>query len=167
MRIGTAETCIRGKGDVIAVALVPEPVSQHDSCVFLRLGQEMFRMTEHRLAELGIRTRHFTILAVLDHSGPRSQQQLSVETGIDTSTMVAAIDELHAAGLAVRAKDPSDRRRSIVTVSDRGRATLADANAMMESISVEVFGCLSASAHKSLSATLAILNSAMPVGSGR
>ena len=124
-------------------------------------------MTEHRLAELGIRTRHFAILAVLDHSGPRSQQQLSVETGIDTSTMVAAIDELHAAGLAVRAKDPSDRRRSIVTVSDRGRATLADANAMMESISVEVFGCLSASAHKSLSATLAILNSAMPVGSGR
>ena len=81
-------------------------------------------MTEHQLSELGIRTQHFTILAVLDHSGPRSQQQLSVETGIDTSTMVAAIDELHAAGLAVRAKDPSDRRRSIVTVSEQIRENI-------------------------------------------
>ncbi|MYR08340.1 MarR family transcriptional regulator [Gordonia sp. SID5947] len=141
--------------------LVPEPISRHDSCVFLRVGQEIFRITERRLAHLGIRTRHFTVLAVLDHGGSQSQQALSAATRIDTSTMVAAIDELSTLKLVTRAKDQTDRRRSVIAITEAGAATLARANEVMGTVGDDVFADISPADRAQLTTILATLNAGL------
>ena len=45
--------------------LIPDMVADHTSCLLSKLGQVMFRVSEDRLAGLGLRTRHFMILKVL------------------------------------------------------------------------------------------------------
>ena len=48
----------------------------------------------------GLRGYHFRLLAALDQYGPSSQAELGRRTGIDRSDVVAALNELDAAGLA-------------------------------------------------------------------
>ena len=60
----------------------------------------------------------------LARSGPKSQAKLGDWLGFDRTTMVALVDQLEAAGYAVREKDPDDRRAYLVGLTDEGRALL-------------------------------------------
>jgi DNA-binding MarR family transcriptional regulator len=64
---------------------------------------------------------HFRLLATLAEFGPASQASLGRRTGIDRSDVVAAINELATAGHVSRSPDPSDGRRNIITLTERGR----------------------------------------------
>jgi DNA-binding MarR family transcriptional regulator len=44
--------------------------------------------------------------------------------GLDPSGLVGAIDELERMGLVERRRDPADRRRYVLGLSDEGTATL-------------------------------------------
>jgi MarR family transcriptional regulator, lower aerobic nicotinate degradation pathway regulator len=64
------------------------------------------------------------LLAALEEFGPASQASLGRRTDMDRSDVVAAINELAVKKLAERAADQNDRRRSIVTITAKGRAHL-------------------------------------------
>lgn len=70
--------------------------------------------------------KHQGCLAVIEDEGPISQQSLSARIGIDRSTMVTLVDELEAAGLATRTRNPADRRAYALEVTDAGRSWLTD-----------------------------------------
>jgi MarR family transcriptional regulator, lower aerobic nicotinate degradation pathway regulator len=72
----------------------------------------------------GLRALHLASLAEL-RAGPRSQQALGEVTGADPVRLVGVLNDLEAEGLVSRRRDPLDRRRHIVEVSDLGRARLA------------------------------------------
>ncbi|HSU34565.1 MAG TPA: MarR family transcriptional regulator [Propionibacteriaceae bacterium] len=60
-------------------------------------------------------------LAATDGLG---QTELAARLGITTGATTALIDRLESAGIARRAAHPSDRRRSVVTLTDQGHAVV-------------------------------------------
>jgi MarR family transcriptional regulator, lower aerobic nicotinate degradation pathway regulator len=101
------------------------------------------RQVGDRLATLGSRKWHYAILAALEEFGPDSQSGLSDRTGIYRSDLVAAINELTARGLVVRAPDPADRRRNAITLTDEGRRHLKRLDALIADAEAEFLAPLS------------------------
>jgi len=82
----------------------------------------------------GWRGYHFRLLAALDQHGPGSQANLSRQTGIDRSDVVATVNQLVGAGLADRHTDPADRRRNVIAVTDDGVETLHRLDAALKAV---------------------------------
>src|SRR5581483_7934315 len=57
--------------------------------------------------------------------GEASQQQLCQALGVDSGNMVELVDGLEALGYAQRRRDPRDRRRYLLALTDDGRAAFA------------------------------------------
>jgi DNA-binding MarR family transcriptional regulator len=119
------------------MAALPENIAQsgppgvhhalvkHTGFLLARMGHVAAKQFSGRLEELGLTTRMWGALNVLDAEGAITQQTLGKCTGIDPSSMVSTIDDLEAAGLVERRQHPSDRRAHALHVTDDGRATLA------------------------------------------
>jgi DNA-binding MarR family transcriptional regulator len=84
------------------------------------------------LARRGLRPLQYMILLILDSGGGLSQQELCAAAGIDSGNMVELLDGLEALEYATRARDARDRRRHVVTITERGRAVLAQLRPAIE-----------------------------------
>jgi DNA-binding MarR family transcriptional regulator len=100
-------------------------LAKHTGFLLSRLGTLSRKRFGELLEELGLTTRMWAALNVLEHEGPIAQHALGRLIGIDPSSMVATIDELEAAGLVERRRHPTDRRSHALHVTDAGRETLA------------------------------------------
>jgi len=98
----------------------------------------------------GVRGYHFRLLAALEQYGPTSQADLGRHTGIDRSDVVATLNELVEARLAVREPDPADRRRNVVTITARGTRTLERLDAVLDGVQEELLTPLTPSERKTL-----------------
>jgi MarR family transcriptional regulator, lower aerobic nicotinate degradation pathway regulator len=78
------------------------------------------------LAGWRIRPLQYLILVVLDSGGGVSQQELCATAGVDSGNMVELLDGLEALGYASRARDPRDRRRYVVTITQQGKSALGE-----------------------------------------
>jgi DNA-binding MarR family transcriptional regulator len=104
-------------------------------------------MYAHRIvadvfAGAGARGHHYRLLASLAHEGPASQASLGRRTGIHLSDMVAALNEMQAAGFVARSPDPADRRRNVITLTPAGRERLGELSDSVRHIQEEVFAPL-------------------------
>lgn len=70
----------------------------------------------HTLRDLAV----LTVLAVR----PLSQSQLGTLLHVNRTVMISVIDGIEAAGYACRDRDPADRRRYALRITDEGRAAL-------------------------------------------
>src|SRR5260370_13469671 len=84
-----------------------------------RKGQE--RATE-RLTPLGLNVRMCGVLNLLKDEGPKSQQEIGEQLGIDRTTMVEVVDELEQQGIVKLERSPHDRRSYAVTLTTTGKA---------------------------------------------
>jgi DNA-binding MarR family transcriptional regulator len=94
----------------------------------------------------------------LAHLGERtgiSQQEMGAMLCVDANNLVILLNELEAAGLALRRRDPSDRRRDLVDITPKGRRSLEKAEQSIADIEDEVLGALSAKERTSLYRMLA------------
>lgn len=64
-------------------------------------------------------------LVLIDRNRGMSQSDLARALTLDRSTMVAVIDQLERRGLVERRKDPEDRRRHALHLTDQGQQFLA------------------------------------------
>lgn len=78
------------------------------------------------LAAHGLRLPHFAVLAGLHDFGPLPQHELADRLGLNRSHLVGYLDHLESAGLLGRTRDPADRRRQHVGLSDTGRRLAAE-----------------------------------------
>jgi DNA-binding MarR family transcriptional regulator len=95
------------------------------------------------------------VLLLLSDEGPTSQQALAEAVGVDPSVMVAVLNDLENDGLAERRRDPADRRRHIVEISDRGTGLVADIYRVIEGVEAELFADLDAAEVVTLKGLLA------------
>jgi DNA-binding MarR family transcriptional regulator len=98
---------------------------RHTGFLISRLGMVAQRQFAERLESLGLTTRLWGALNVLDAEGTITQQALGACIGMDPSSMVSTIDELEAKGLVERRRHPTDRRAHALHLTDHGRETLA------------------------------------------
>ncbi len=112
------------------------------------------RIVTARMAALGAHRYQYSVLAVLEARGPSSQALLSRRTWIDTSDMVATLNELAAEGYVARTVDPTDRRRNLVSITDAGRNRLAGLTTVVDEAQEEFLAPLSEEERATLVATL-------------
>ena len=77
------------------------------------------------LVPLGLHVGQEALLLELDRNGPRIQAQLSEALGCEPPSVTLMTRKLEASGHIRRAPAPNDKRATIVTLTDSGKA-LAD-----------------------------------------
>jgi len=145
--------------------LVPGSTSEHTVCLLLKLGQVAFRMADERLIGLGLRLRHYSILQALADRGEMSQVDIGNCLRIDPATMVTTLDDLEQHGLAVRERHPSDRRRYVITLTDKGRVTLPELDRIINAVQDDVFADLDPAERDDLHRALTSLNTSKRLAS--
>lgn len=86
----------------------------------------------------------YALLSCLAEDGPHSQAELGRRIGIDRSDIVALVNGLESAGLAVRARDERDRRRNAISITAAGLRTLAAVDRRIERAQDELLAPLDA-----------------------
>jgi len=105
-----------------------------------RLAKQFFRRSDEEL--LGMHLRHLVALSyVRDHDGC-PQQALADAFCMDANNVVLLLNELEELGYATRLRDPEDRRRHLVRLTDPGRAALARTEQAQGAIEDQVLGAL-------------------------
>jgi DNA-binding MarR family transcriptional regulator len=89
------------------------------------LGQEAMRRLRAAHDAHDLKPRQFQILGLLHDHGGLAQGALVRTMGVDPSILVTLLNPLEAAGLVSRERDPSDRRRHLVTLTRKGERKLA------------------------------------------
>src|SRR5213080_2494293 len=84
-------------------------------------------------------------LVYLREQGGSSQQQLGQSLMLDPNNCVILLNDLEDFGYVERRRDPSDRRRHIVEMTDAGRRALEYAGEKLETLEDEVLPNLDAS----------------------
>jgi DNA-binding MarR family transcriptional regulator len=74
----------------------------------------------------GPRLPRVAVLACLVEYGPQSQVEVSRRLRFDPSDIVDVVDQLEAAGHAVRQRDPADRRRYALAATTAGERWLSE-----------------------------------------
>jgi DNA-binding MarR family transcriptional regulator len=102
-----------------------------------RLARIVYRHSTEEL--LGLRLQLLTVLNYLHDQerakhGPTTQQGLTEGLCVEQNYCVLLLNELEADGLVRRRRDPADRRRHIVELTDEGRQAVTRAEAGQASI---------------------------------
>jgi DNA-binding MarR family transcriptional regulator len=136
---------------------VEEAVRANPCLLLAHLGRVAKRRFTDALEPTGLNGPQAFALMQLRNLGPISQQDLAETLDLDPSKLVALLNELESDGLAERRRDPGDRRRHIVEISDSGRARLADAERAMAEFEARFFAGLGADERDQLQGLLSRL----------
>jgi DNA-binding MarR family transcriptional regulator len=104
------------------------------------LSKQVYKRATEDL--MGLSQRHYLALHFLPEPDGLPQQQLSEILCIDANNTVLLLNELEVAGLVRRERDPADRRRHRVHLTELGARKLADARRARETLEDEVLAAL-------------------------
>ncbi len=107
-----------------------------------RLSKAIHRHSNEQI--LGMSLRGFVVLSYLHERDPVPQQELGDAMCLDANSIVLLLHELEDDEYITRRRDPSDRRRHIIELTDAGRAAYKRAQQGRESIEDTVLVGLSA-----------------------
>ena len=140
---------------------------KHTGFLLARMGHVAAKQFSGRLETLGLTTRMWGALNVLDVEGPLNQQALGKLTGIDPSSMVSTVDDLEAAGLVERRRHPSDRRAHAIHITDGGRETLGRGRQLARAAQEDLLAPLDGEERKQLhELLLRLVIASKPSGAG-
>ena len=115
----------------------------HQSLVLINhLARVARRRSEVALAPTGLRPRHVVTLTILREGGAMTQGALGEALRLDPTNLVGLLNELEEASLLERRRDPLDRRRHIVELSETGHGAIARAERELASVQDEVLAQL-------------------------
>ena len=105
-----------------------------------QLSRLIYRRTSEEL--LGMRVKEFASLAILREHSPITQQELGDILFVDANNLVLLLNELESREFALRRRDPADRRRHLVEITDEGIRALDAAEKGIESVEDDVLAQL-------------------------
>ena len=105
-----------------------------------RLARQVYRLSTE--ATLGMQLKEFATLVHLRDQRCSTQQALGEAMCLDANTLVLLLNSLEAAELVMRRRDPTDRRRHLVEITQLGLVALEKAERGMESVEDEVLAGL-------------------------
>src|SRR3954463_13249319 len=111
---------------------IPRGAQGRTALLLVGAGSLLSAIGDDKLAASVLDSREYSILSILDTDGPGSQQELARLLGKAPAIVVAAVDALEGRGLVERTRDPADRRRSRVTLTEKGAEVLATADELAD-----------------------------------
>ncbi|BCJ40601.1 MarR family transcriptional regulator [Actinoplanes ianthinogenes] len=121
------------------------------------LGAQAADRFAARVEEHGVKPKHVGLMAALDAGESASQLELATRLGVAPSLIVALADHLERLGAVDRARDPGDRRRQVLSLTDRGRELLATCAAAAHALDDELTAALSPADRAELTRLLGLL----------
>jgi DNA-binding MarR family transcriptional regulator len=117
-----------------------------DSTTFLlkRLGMAVKERTGDAFESTGVTGQHFGVLLVLDEGARDTQGSIADALGYDRSVLVGLLDELEDRGLVERKRDPADRRRHLVRLTESGSTAIESFRSITASVEQEFLASLTA-----------------------
>ncbi|MDA0565578.1 MarR family transcriptional regulator [Streptomonospora sp. S1-112] len=122
----------------------PERLKAVPTRLLGRLAVHSHRLSSEALAQAGVRSYHYALLAALAEFGPSSQAELGRRCGIDRSDVVAVLNDLQERGAIQRTPDPADRRRNSIVLTAAGRDLLRRLDAVVAEIQNRLLAPLNA-----------------------
>ncbi|MCX5140711.1 MULTISPECIES: MarR family winged helix-turn-helix transcriptional regulator [unclassified Streptomyces] len=110
-----------------------------------------------RIAAHGLKPKHAGLMALLASGAAASQQEIARTMRVTPSLVVGLADHLEELGAVGRERDPGDRRRQILTLTDRGRELLGICTSTASAIDEELTAGLDDAFRDRLRETLAVL----------
>lgn len=100
----------------------------------LRARETVMGPIREMLSQSDINEQKWRVLRVLDERGPCELTQVAKDACLLLPSLTRIIRAMEEEGLATRATDPEDRRKTIATITDAGRALIvahmAESNAI-------------------------------------
>jgi DNA-binding MarR family transcriptional regulator len=121
------------------------------------LGHEAMRRLRDAHTAHGLTPRQFHILGLLNDRGPSAQTDLAVETDTAASVLVTQLNPLETDGLVTRTRDPRDRRRHLVVLTEAGQQRLGDAAAAQREVEDGLFRSLTDTQRSQLTQLLVLV----------
>lgn len=123
-----------------AKPLAHQPFGEQTGYLLIEVGQLAKEVAARAVAPLGLRPRHVRVLAMLASGDDlSSQQEVSRSLGIDPNVFVGVIDDLERLGLAQRQRNPRDRRRHMLMITEAGMVTLRSARKLLDDAEAAFF----------------------------
>jgi DNA-binding MarR family transcriptional regulator len=117
------------------------------------------------LARRRLRSVEFFVLLVLDEHGEGvSQRQLGELSRVDSGNLVDYLDHLEELRYATRTRDPTDRRRHVVTISKAGSKAISEVVAATNAFVDELLEPLSEPERQRLTRLLGKIYAVTPEG---
>lgn len=111
------------------VPALPEALAGHACFLINTLGARAIELFNEELGGFDLSVRAAGILLLLDAQGPTSQHVIGRQLRLERSTLSLTVDEVEAGNFVSRRRDPADRRRNQLQLTDHGREAVAAAKA--------------------------------------
>jgi DNA-binding MarR family transcriptional regulator len=113
-------------------AVIPFETTIHvrDTCLCLhvqRAARTLARRFDEALRPVGLTNGQFSLLMSLNRPQPAGMGGVADLLAMDRTTLTAALKPLERRGLLTIGRDPKDGRARVLSLTDAGRAVLADA----------------------------------------
>lgn len=130
------------------------------------LGSAVADRFAARIEAYDLKPKHAGLLTALSLEQAASQQELAIRLGVAPSLVVALADHLERLGAIERVRDPQDRRRQVLTLTDRGRELLRDCTEAARTLDDELTAGLTAAERRALLRALGRLaaDAGLPIG---
>ena len=131
-----------------------------------RLRLDISRMARRLRQESGalLSPSQTAALATIERHGPLTPSELAERERVQRPTVTRVLARLEEAGLVDRAADPQDRRSSLVSISEGGRALLESARARKDAFLARRIDALEPADREALEHAAALLERMLEEG---
>ena len=126
------------------ISKVPQELVASSGFLLARLGFAYKARVLAGLEEAGFDPYDYSVLAILAEGARETQATIAEAISLDPSRLVARLDSLEQRGLVERQRDPHDRRRHTVTITEAGKTALQRLRTIAREVEDEFLAALDA-----------------------
>lgn len=124
-----------------------------------RVARRLRRISAERDAATAVKFTEVTVLLRLAREGPQSPSDLAKHEQVTTQAIAAIVRELQARNLVSRDAHSTDGRRTLISITAKGRAALwNDDQAALRTLAEALGDCYTKAELRRLAATIPLLN---------
>jgi DNA-binding MarR family transcriptional regulator len=123
----------------------------------IRRAQQLHTIVWREIVGEALTSVQFAILVALDAEPGIDQRTLAERVSLDTSSMAEVCARLLERDLVARERDPCDRRRYVLSLTELGGATLRETAPLVDEVGRRLLEPLPADEHAELIRLLSVL----------